>query len=347
MATTDYQQLQGIRTKLRSLVKESDTTKLPNATLDIFINDFYRTCFVHEIHTDVFDSDFTQTVSATDSGQYTLSANVAGFGTSTFNGNHLTRFFDKDLFFAKYVNNETFFATGTILSIGTNSTSAVKNAAVDYVISGQTYTLASSETELSGDTVPQNKYGAWLVSVDVDGTVTITSADDNSTGYATPGLAVDGISFSDGTQSVLGFVTAMNTGGTFVPGTTGLDTGTVTDTYTDGNPGFRSVPESFLVDGRTLYIRPKSSDKGLFQSVLQCTAPTDLSGDSDTVFNELWGNAIAVGCAVEYLQQHGELEKAMALTGSTIIPGTYKYYINLINRMKISQDIEKPMGMAF
>jgi hypothetical protein len=348
MATTDYQQQQGIRTKFRSLVKESDTTKLPNATIDILINDFFRTCFLYDIETDVFDTDFTQAVTATDTGEYSLGATISEVnGIATFNGEEIVQYFSKDNFFRYFpdYDDKVLVSSGTILSIGVSSKSAVTNAAFDYVLTGYTYTKATAETELSGDTVPQSKYGAWLLSIDSDGTITVSEAGGNGTGYDTAGLAIAALAPTG--DAVIGYVTVIDSDSTFIPGTTDLDASGVTATYTDGNPAYRETPRGFLVDGRKLFIRPKSNDKGLFQAKLQVKAPSDLSGDSDTVFNELWGNAIAVGCAVEYLQQNGNLEKAMALKGDSETPGTYKYYTDRISRAHYLQNNKRTTKRAF
>ena len=131
---------------------------------------------------------------------------------------------------------------------------------------------------------------------------------------------------------MIGFVTAINSAGTFVPGTTGLDAATVTDTYTDGDPANRATPAGFLIDGRKLFIRPKSNEKGLFRSKLMMQAPTNLSADDDSVFNELWGNAIAIGTAAEYWQQRGDIAKASDLVGNPIALGSYAYMTGRINK---------------
>ena len=333
MATTDYQQLQGIRTKFKIAagIPAADTDTISNANIDILINDFYRTVFPNDIITDVFDADFTQAVTAVDSGEYSLAATVLEvLARATFNHAEIKQYFDKNAFFDAYPNEEDTIETATILSIGVSSTSAVKNSAFQFRKAGQTYVKATAETELSGDTVPQDKYGAWMLQIDEEGAFTVKKAGDNATGYNTAALAINAI--PNASEAAVGFVTAINTSGTFVPGTTGLDTGTVTDTYTDGNPSRRSTPRAFLIDGRKLFLRPKSDDNGLFRAKLMVQAPSDLSGDTDTVFDELWGNAIALGVAAEYWGQRGDIERAAFLRGNPSIIGSYQYYVTRINR---------------
>ena len=85
----------------------------------------------------------------------------------------------------------------------------------------------------------------------------------------------------------------------------------------------------------------------MFRSRLHVYAPSDLSGDSDTVFNELWGNAIATGVAAEYWANRGDTEKVTTLVGGNSTPGTYRFYMNLINRANLLKDIGRPMEMSF
>jgi len=332
--STAYEQLQGIRSKFRIAagIPTSDTDTIDDDTIDILINDFYRTVLPNDITSDVFESDFTQAITAVDSGEYSLSATILEvLQRATFNHVELDQYYDKNAFFEAYPSTEHTIETATILSIGVSSTSAITNSAFQYIIAGKTYLKATAETELSGDTVPQSKYGAWMLTIDADGTFTVTPAGDNATGYNTAALAMQAI--PNASEAAVGYITVINTGATFVPGTTSLSTGgTVTATYTDGNPNLRSKPLAFLIDGRKLFIRPKSDDNGLFRSKLMVQAPSDLSSDTASVFNELWGNAIAIGVAAEYWNQRGDIEKAAKLTGSSSMSGTYQFYITRINR---------------
>ena len=327
----NYSQLQNMRQNFRDFSGMSGTDEISNSKINVLLNDFYKTVFITEVYTTVFDSDYTQAVTATDDGVYSLATSVEEIKERvTFNNAELTQYKDKNLFFSDFPDQEDYITDPTLV-IGTSSAAAVKNSSFDYQIAGWTYTGAAAETALSGDNIPQSTYGAWMLSIDADGDITITEADDNSTGYSTAAKAVNGIDPST-SDAVMGFVTAINTSGVFDPGTTELSAVGVTATYTDGNPGLRMIPDSFLVDGRKLYIRPKSDDKGLIKARLMMTRPDELSGDTSTVFDEKWGTAIAVGTAASYWATRGDTEKSSGLTGSTELPGSYRYLVSSINR---------------
>jgi hypothetical protein len=175
----------------------------------------------------------------------------------------------------------------------------VANSAFSFRIAGWSYSKAAAETALSGDTVPQNKYGAWLLSIDSEGTITINEASDNATGYDSPALAVNDLPDIGSDEAVMGYVTAINTSSTFVPGTTGLDASGVTDTYTDGRPKIRGTPEAVLLDGDTLYARPKPDDIYRIKAPLTLQRPTALSGDSDEPIDTELGLVICLGAAIK------------------------------------------------
>ena len=346
MATTDAEQLAGIRTNWRSVSGISGTDEISDANVGIRINDFYKTTFVNDIQHDSLESDFTQAASVDDDGEYSLASSVLEVkDRATFNGGEISQYFDRNQFFSDYPDQEEYITAPTLV-IGTSSAAAVKNSSFKYKLSNWVYTGSAGETALSGDNIPQSTYGAWMLSIDADGTITITEADDNSTGYATAALAVNGINPST-SDAVIGFVTAINTSGVFDPGTTELSAVGVTATFTDGNPGYRSTPDSFLVEGRKLYLRPKPSDDGLFKSRFMFTRPDELSEDSSAVFDEKWGLAIAVGDAAAYWATHGDIEKSQQLTGTTDLPGTYKYLITRINRDWYKQKNKTPMERSY
>lgn len=341
-----YDELQGIRTIWREATGLSGIDEIADSTVDTRINNFLTNTFILDIVHDSLSSDFTQAVTVDDDGEYSLASTVLEVSRrATFNSEEISQYNDKDAFFRDYPDEEDYLTNPTLV-IGTSSAAAVKNSAFAYEISGWTYTKASDETALSGNTVPQSKYGAWMLSLNASGTVTITEAADNATGYATAALAVDAINTSV-SGSVMGFVTAINTSGTFIPGTTELSASGVSATFTDGNPGYRSTPSAFYIDGRTLYLRPKSNDGGLFKARLMYTIPTELSSDSSTVFDEKWGQAIAIGDAAAYWSERGDIEKAQQLTGNNELPGTYKYLITRINREWYKQQRSKPTERVY
>jgi len=346
MATTDKEQLQGIRTTWREDSGLSGTDDISNAAIDVRINDFYKGPFMEDIYHTSLESDFTQATIATDDGDYNLASTILEVQSrATFNNAELIQYNNRDEFFREHPNQEDYITNPTLV-IGTSSTAAVKNASFNYEVSDWTYTKAAAETALSGDSVPQSTYGAWMLSLPADGTVVITPAGDNSTGYATPGLAVNGINTSV-TGSIMGFVTAINTDAVFDPGTTDLDASGVTATFTDGNPGLRMTPNAFFVDGRTLFLRPKPDDAGLFEARLMYTLPSELDDDTAEVFDEKWGYAIAAGDAASYWATHGDTEKANQLNGHSQMPGTYKYLITRINRDWYKQQRNKPTERVY
>ena len=163
------------------------------------------------------------------------------------------------------------------------------------------YSKSSSEATFTGlDTVPQNKYGAFSLKIDSDGDITIAEAEDNATGYDTPGEAVADLEAADSDSCYMGFVTAICTAATgFIPGTTELSHATVTDTYTDGNPAHRGDPKAGLIYDEYLYVRPKAD------RIMQIKAPKIIRPDAlDTTEAPLdiaWGPLIALGAAIEYV----------------------------------------------
>jgi hypothetical protein len=214
---------------------------------------------------------------------------------------------DETLFFEQFPGNFTgafvINDAGAALAIGVSSTSAAKNGnAFSYNIGGNAYPEAvDTETELSGSTVPQNKYGAWRLEIDVDGTVSIRAASDNATGYATVGLAVQGLPAESSVKAALGYVTAINTAaGGFIPGTTSLSAGTVTATFTDGWNSKRGIPSWVLLFDNDLYVEKKSDDyRELKAPYLR--KPTELTDDDSVPEDPAWGEAIAYGTAMSFL----------------------------------------------
>ncbi len=125
------------------------------------------------------------------------------------------------------------FITDPTLVIGTSDTKKVKHSDFDYQINQFAYSKASSEVDLTGSAVPEDKYGAWSLKIDSDGDITVAAATDNVTGYDTPRKALEALSSSDSESSYIGYVTVMKSDGAFTPATTALDASNVTATFTD------------------------------------------------------------------------------------------------------------------
>lgn len=326
--------LSDIRSRWRAATGRSSTDDIADATVNGRINDFMQLHLPFEVNLGSLEADWTQETSAVDSGQYSIAeADIDLNEPITANGAELFLYQDKEEFFRDYpvYQNEDFITVPT-LAIGVSNAAAVKNSAFKYRISGWTYTKASAETALSGSTIPQNKYGAWLIEINAAGTITITGATDNATGYSTAALAVNNLPARTSSCAIMGYVTAMNTGGTFIPGTTLLSAETVTDTYTNGNPDLRGAPESCCIAGGKLFIEPKSDDIYLIRAHLSLSRPTSLSGDESVPVDSILGAFIAIGSAIEYLAEIGEYERVQELTGGPDVPGTYLYLKNMVNR---------------
>jgi hypothetical protein len=278
---------------------------ISNDDIDDQINDYYQNQFPFDVDDGFFSAWLTQALSATDNGIYDLDASVLVIQEPVkVNGEVQIFTMDHDKFFEEFPGNFTgafvINDAGAALAIGTSSKSAVKNTkAFNYNIGGNAYPEAiDTETELSGSTVPQNKYGAWRLEIDVDGVVSIQEASGNSVGYATVGLAVQGLPSESSTKAAMGYVTAINTAaGGFIPGTTELDAGTVTATFTDGWNSKRGVPSWVLLFDQQLYVEKKSDDvRELKAPYLR--KPTALANDTSTPEDVRWGEAIAYGTAI-------------------------------------------------
>ena len=320
------------RTKFRDLIGRKTTGQLTDSDANDEINDYYRNQFPFDVDDQFFKAWLTQTLTATDNGIYDLDESVLVVQEPVkINGAVQIFTMDNTLFFEEFPGDFTgafvINDAGVGLAIGVSSTSAAKNGnAFSYNIGGDAYPEAvDTETELSGSTVPQNKFGAWRLEIDVDGTVSIQPASDNATGYATVGLAVQGLPAESSTKAAMGYVTAINTAAAgFIPGTTALDAGTVTVTFTDGWNSRRGIPSWVLLFDRQLYVEKKSDDfRELKAPYLR--KPTELTSDSSIVEDPAWGECVAYGSAMSFL--FGEQDTSGA---KDLLP-KFKDLINKIN----------------
>jgi len=133
----------------------------------------------------------------------------------------------------------------------------------------------------------------------------------------------------------------------FIPATTALDAGTVTATYTNGDPAKRGTPSGALVIHNKLLLRPKADDIFQFQAASEMNRPAALTDDAhnklflrpkaDDIFqfqaasemnrpaaltddahvpaDPKWGPMIALGAAIIYLAPRGGQERIEELTG--------------------------------
>ena len=312
--------LSEIRDEFRDRIRRHSTAEISDANCNNWINEYYRNILPEELRIDRFQTDFTQDITPTDSGEYSLGQGIVAVEEPvTIDGSPITLTMEKKVFFGRFPEKERWISPPTLV-IGTSSTSAVRNSAFRFRIADHAYAKAAGETELSGDAVPANLYGAWMLTIDSDSDITITEADDNATGYATPGLAVAALAEESTDDAVMGFVTVVHTS-IFTPGTTSLSASGITTTFTDGSPSYRATPEMALIAGGKLYVRPKSDDWHRLESQLTLQRPSELSGDAVAPLDIKWGPLIAVGAAMlfiskkesdlETLAELGVVKKAM------------------------------------
>lgn len=310
--TTTTWNLAQIRSTARDLIGEHLTGNLSNATIDGMINEYYTDHFPEESGMTEFQTDLTQDVTPTDSGEYSLAQTVIAVEEPvTLDGKRIQLLTDKEQFFNLYPEDEDYITPPT-LAIGTSDTAAVANSAFKYSLGGYSYSKAAAETSLSGDAVPANKYGAWMLTIDEDGTITVTESEDNATGYASPGQAIADLDHSDD-EAVMGYVTIISTA-IFTPGTTALNDAAVTATFTDGRADMRGCPEAVLVYGGKLFVRPRSDDWHRVEAQMSLQRPSALSADASEPLDEKWGRLLAVGAAILYLNDQGDTTRVSELS---------------------------------
>lgn len=348
MADTDFETVDGMVQLFRDYTGLSATADISDANIIIRLSNFYTGPFGKKVRTDDFSADYTANLLPTDSGEISLPTNIIAVDDPVYlNGGQIVLYRDQELFWGTYPDQDEGYITAPTLTIGISNAAHVKNSSFKYIIGNDTYEKAAAETALSGDTVPQDKYGAWSLSIDADGTISINEADDNATGYSTPALAIDAIPSIGSDEVVMGYVTIIDSDSTFVPGTTELSASGVTDTYTDGDPQFRNEPTGVLVQGRTLYVRPKASDYYTLKIPMLLKRPTALTAGSDEVFNEEWGQCIAIGTSIAHLVRLGNTTKVERLLGGFDVPGTYRFYIGSITGEMEAQELVRKVQRRF
>ena len=305
MATNEYTWVMSeIITRWREITGLKETTDISAVEVAKRINDYLVQYFPEQAGVDDLRTIYAATTAMTDDGTVALAQTDRRIVAPVMFGTvELDYFRDSEEFFRLFPEDEQ-YVTPPTLSIGVSDTAAVTNAEFHYDINGTTYTKATAETALSGDTIPQNKYGAFALTIEADGTITVSEADNNSAGYLTAALAVDALRSARSDSAFMGYVTVIETAAAgFVPGTTALSTGgTVTATYTDGMWEKRRPPEACLIYQEKLWLRPKADD------IYRVTAPRNVRGtaldsaDANALPDLKWGPAIALGDAILYLR---------------------------------------------
>jgi len=325
--------LSDIRTKVRTITGLLSTSQKSNDDIDNEINDYYQNTFPLECEPEKLKDWLTQATSVDDDGEYDVADTVLKLKEPvTINGSNITLYQDTKKFFDLYPKDtgSAYSITDPGLAIGSSSKAAVASSAFSYRTQNYSYPKATAETALSGDTIPQNKYGAWRLEIDSDGTISIVEAGGNATGYDTAAKAVEGLSNESSSNACMGYVTAMSTdSGGFVPGTTGLDASGVTKTFTDHFNSSRNRPEAALLSGEVLHLRPKANDIFEFKA-RTIEKPTALSGDTAVLLPE-WGRLIAYGAAILILEEKADDER-LAKAGPV-----YEHLKTLIGRKDIRQ----------
>ncbi len=302
------------------------------------INDYYVNYFGSDTGVDEFNTFFTQALSATDDGVYDLAQNIDRLDDPvTINGNPIVFYRDRELFFTgnhlhghhhrfsgflttlhsshfhKFEDEQ--FITAPTLVIGTDTTK-VKHSDFDYLINDFAHSKASSEVDLTGDAIPQDKFGAWSLRIDEDGDITVTAAADNATGYLTPRLALEALTSSDSDTAYMGYVTVIKSDGTFTPTTTALNASNVTATFTDGRFENRSTPISALLYGQQLFVHPKPNDIYQLKALSISDRPTALD-TNDVLADPKHGPAVAHGTALKFLALRAGQERIAELAPET------------------------------
>ncbi len=325
-----------IETKYRGLTGLKAINQRSQANCFSDLNDYYQNYFPIESELDRFKTDFTQDTSVDDAGNYLISEDYLEVKEPAYINNIPCRILRDKGKFEEIQPGDT--GTANIsdpgLAIGTSSTSAVKNVAFSFRIGSSSYPKAAAETELSGDSIPQSKYGAYRLEIGPDGTIEIVEAEANATGYVTAAQAVAGLEVESSDNCCMGYITVINTAAVFVPGTTSLSTGgTVTATYTDGFHSTRGIPSLALIDRRRLYLSPKPDD--IFRFKAGGVARPDALTTAVAPLSKDWGIVIAYGAAVLWISESDNEELLSRMVRAKVD------FLNLIRRPELKASGQK------
>ena len=323
-----------IRQKYRDLTGLKSTSQRSDALCLDDLNDYYQNHFPIECALERFEADFVQELLVSDDGDYLIDESYLELKPPyTIDNFPVQLFSNKTQFDAHFpLETDPVNLTDPALVIGSSSASAVANSAFSYRIGSFSYAKAAAETELSGDTLPQNKYGAWRLEIDSGGTISIIEAN-NGTGYDSAGKAVQALQVESGDNCCMGFITVIDSDSTFIPGTTDLSASGVTATYTDGYHSSRSIPYGLLIDRQRIWIGPKPDDI----HVLKCTGVIrpDALTTGAAPLDKIWGIAIAYGATVLRKSEDDDDEALMRLIQAK------DYFLNMIKEPGLKQMSQK------
>ena len=365
MADTKTWTLAEQRTLFRELTGKKSTEQISDVDVNKELNDYFVNHFPSDAKVDEFSVFFTQAMSATDDGVYSLSQNVDRLDDPvTINGRQINLIRDREIFFGGHdlhhdhghflhgnftVTSSHFggqfkdeqFITDPTLAIGTSNAARVLHAAFDYRIDDFSFSKSSSEVALTGSAIPQSKFGAWSLKIDDAGAITVAAATDNATGYDTPRKALDDLDSSDSDSAYMGYVTVTKSDGAFTPDTTLLSAANVTDTFTDGKFENRGEPLAALLYGQDLYVRPKPNDIYELEALSIADRPTAFADDNAVPDDAKWGPVIAAMSAVIILERNGEEESAVK------VARVAKRYMDSISSDMIKRLLGQPIQRSF
>jgi hypothetical protein len=334
--------LSTLRTRWRAVTGRSSTNDIADADVNTRLNEYMQLRLPFEVELDSLEADWTQETDAADDGEYTLGQAVLDVNEPVMcNASELSIYHSKERFFQDFpLYADEDFITPPTLVIGTTSAAKVKNSAFKYKIGDHTYSKASTETAISGDNLPANHWGAWLLEIDAAGTILVTPASANSTGYDSMKAALEALTGTGSTYAIMGYVLIYTTA-TFIPATTLFSAAAVTDYFADGDPGMRNIPGACCIAGGKMWIRPLPNDIYLLRAVLSVSRLTALSEDTDTVHDDILAQLIVYGAAIEYLSERGQTERMMEL-----IP-IYERYQSHVDSKRIKQDSNRQAIRSF
>ncbi len=283
--------------KYRDLTGLKSTSQRSDALCLDDINDYYQLHFPIESQLERFETDFVQQMLVSDDGDYLLDEDILEIKPPyTIDNFPTTNFSDKNQFDRAFpLETDPVNLIDPELRIGLPDSSKVRHGNFSYRIKGFSYSKSANvQIDLTGDTLPQDRYGAWRFDIASDGTITVVEAN-NAVGYDSAGQAVQALRVENADQAPMGFVTVFRIGVDFVPGTTDLDAGGVTSTFTDGYISSRSTPYAVMIDRRRFWVGPKPDGIHVFKATavkrpdaLTTNAPLDIS----------WGIVIAYGATI-------------------------------------------------
>ena len=186
-------------------------------------------------------------------------------------------------FYASYTNNGLRLYQGSTPAYVAFQGGMGGSFGVQYLISTTFYTKTNNTTGVAPgtDVIPLGKWGAVSLDIDSAGTITITSATNNATGYNTEILALNGIPAVAGTKFRMGTVAVTKSDGGFTFGTTSFSAANVT-------ANFRSATVNSFITGMAV-------DGGAFKFIAangnSASKKIDIAIQFSTVSGELFLNS--------------------------------------------------------